>query len=72
LLRGRSFWLRWKAFAHRVATVQARVLLGLMYFTVLLPFAMLLRLQSTPFRESGWQKHDSSGRSEAEAAQRQF
>jgi hypothetical protein len=52
--------------------VQIRVLLGLMYFTVLLPFAMLLRLQSNPLREAGWQKHESSGRSEAEAAQRQF
>lgn len=68
----RRLWSRWKAFAHRIASVQARVFLGLMYFTVLLPFAIVLRLQSHPFRLTGWHTHESPDAPETEAARRQF
>ena len=65
-------WARWKSLAHRVASVQARIVLGLLYFAVLLPFAMLLRFHSHPFRAAGWQKHEAPDASHAEAARRQF
>jgi hypothetical protein len=43
-------WIRWKAVAHRVATLQARALLFLFYYTVLAPFALGMRLLSDPLR----------------------
>ena len=63
---------RWRAFARECAAVQARVLLGLLYFTILLPFALLLRMTSNPFRTSGWEAHERSSEPEPEAARRQF
>ena len=42
------FWARWKAFAQRLAELQARVVLTICYFLVLPPFAVLLRMTSDP------------------------
>jgi hypothetical protein len=55
-----AIWQRWKQFALRVASVQVRILLALVYATVLLPFALILRLTSNPFRGSGWHAHEGS------------
>ena len=71
-MRARVLWSRWKEIAHRLASVQARTVLGLMYFTLLLPFAMLIRFHSRPLRAAGWQKHDTSDTAESAAARRQF
>lgn len=38
------FWKKWKAFGHKVADFQARVLLTFFYFVLLLPVGMLVRL----------------------------
>lgn len=34
-------WARWKTFATRAATFQARVLLTLMYWLIVTPFALM-------------------------------
>lgn len=41
-------WQRWKAFGHRLATIQSRVLLFVFYYLVLAPFAIGLKLWSDP------------------------
>jgi hypothetical protein len=72
LRAGSDLWSRWKALAHRIGSAQARVLLSVLYFTVLLPFVLLLRLTTNPFRGSGWHRHEGADTTEAEAARRQF
>jgi hypothetical protein len=67
-----TIWLRWKSIAHRVASVQARVLLALVYFTILAPFAAILRVRANPFRTAGWHEHETPGAPESEAARNQF
>ena len=67
-----AIWSRWTAFAHRVGSAQARILLGLLYFTILLPFAAILAMTSNPFRASGWHEHVAPETPEPDAARRQF
>jgi hypothetical protein len=67
-----GIWARWKACAHQVASFQARFILALIYFIVLLPFVVLLRLTSDPFRVSGWHAHEESAQPERDSARRQF
>ena len=38
-----TYWSRWKRFAHRAAEVQSNVLLGALYFLVVLPIALVRR-----------------------------
>jgi len=48
----------WKARMHDVGNFQSRALLTAFYFTILAPFAMVMRLTSDPLqrrsRPSGW------------------
>jgi hypothetical protein len=53
-------WRAWKDFAHRLALFQARVVLTLLYFTVLLPFVVLARMATSPFSARGWCAHDET------------
>jgi hypothetical protein len=46
----RQLWRKWKALAWKIGNFQARVLLALLYFTLLLPFGVGLRLFSDPLR----------------------
>lgn len=43
-------WRKWKALAWKIGNFQARVLLSLLYFTLLLPFGVGLRLLSDPLK----------------------
>ena len=65
-------WIWWKAVARRAGAVQARVILALLYFVVLLPFAAILRFTSSPFRTPGWQRHERAPDAESRLARRQF
>jgi hypothetical protein len=40
-------WRRWRQFAHRVAEVQSRVLLFLLYFVVVAPIALVMGIGRT-------------------------
>jgi hypothetical protein len=40
----RRFWEKWKAFGQFMGDLLARVVLSLFYFTVLVPFAIGIRL----------------------------
>ena len=39
-----SVWDRWRRFAHRAAVVQSNVLLFVLYFVLVVPLAVVLRL----------------------------
>ena len=43
-------WLAWKRIAHSIGNFQARLLLTIFYFTVMLPFGLAVRLFSDPLR----------------------
>ena len=40
----RALWEWWKPIAHRVANVQAAIILGFFYFVLLAPFALGMKL----------------------------
>lgn len=67
-----TIWLRWRPVAHRVASVQARVVLAVVYYTILAPFAAILRVTANPFRAAGWHEHETPKAPESEAARNQF
>lgn len=43
-------WKAWTRLAHKIGNFQARVLLTLLYLTLVLPFGMTVRLFSDPLR----------------------
>ncbi len=50
--RGRTShgWSRWRELSQKAADVQARVLLTVFYYTVMLPFGMVFGLMKDPLR----------------------
>ena len=44
----RNLWNRWKAFGQKIADLQARVILTLVYFIFVLPFGLFVRWLSDP------------------------
>jgi hypothetical protein len=51
-LRGRTShgWSRWREMSQKAADVQARVLLTIFYFTVMLPFGLVFGVFKDPLR----------------------
>jgi hypothetical protein len=52
-------WQGWKRFGKKLADVQARLLLTLVYFTIVLPFGYAVRLLADPLaikagHRAGW------------------
>jgi hypothetical protein len=41
-------WAAWKRLAHAIGTVQARLILSVLYFVLLPPFALVRRLGADP------------------------
>jgi hypothetical protein len=46
----RAAWAAWKRIAERIGHFQAKVLLGLLYFLFVTPFALGLKVLSDPLR----------------------
>ncbi len=46
----RQFWEGWKRVAHKIGTFQARVLLTVLYFVLVLPFGVSVRFFADPLR----------------------
>jgi hypothetical protein len=70
-------WIRWKAFAHVVATFQSRAILFVFYYVVLAPFALGMRLASDPLglrsgAPGGWLPRPAPDDDLTLAARRQF
>lgn len=71
----RRAWQAWKVIAHKIGDFQARVILTLLYFLPLAPFALVVKYSSDPMAikpgsPKGWRPVPDTG-SAAEAA-RQF
>ena len=73
----KRLWEGWKAFGLRTGNYQSRVLLGLFYFLVVVPFGVPVRLFSDPLRMkarrsgSAWVAREKSG-PDLESARSQF
>ena len=73
----RRAWLRWLHFSARFGDYQSRALLALLYFTVVLPFGLALRLFGDPLNtrkpssQSMWQDWTLSSKT-IDEARRQF
>jgi hypothetical protein len=69
-------WQHWEGIARAIADFQSRLLLTLLYFTVLVPFGMVARLVVDPLRirrrvgDSAWVARDT--RADTNAFERQF
>jgi len=73
----RAAWQAWKRVAEKIGHFQARVLWGLLYFVVVAPFAIGMKLLSDPLRikkkpESGWWVEHPRQTLTLEDAHRQF
>lgn len=70
-------WGRWKVVAHVIGNFQARLLLSLLYFVLIPPFGLLVRILMDPLqlrrrsRESFWLATPPKGQSLSDA-RRQF
>lgn len=40
----KTLWYKWKKVAHKIAVFQSRVILTILYFTILLPFGIVFSL----------------------------
>ena len=71
----RAVWRWWTRVARRIGEVQARVLLSMFYYTILGPFALVLRrsdpLRIRPGALRGWLRREVVGDAIAEQARRQ-
>lgn len=59
----RNFWQRWLVIARAIGNFQARVILTLMYFSVVAPFGMSVSAFADPLhlrRPSAWQARQAS------------
>jgi hypothetical protein len=72
------FWQRVRHVAHRVADVQARLLLSLLYVLFIIPVGLFIRINDDPLdlrrqaqRDSHWQQRPQVD-SDLRAARRQF
>ncbi len=71
------FWETWRELGHYIGDFQARLLLTLFYFTVLVPFALIARLFLDPLCLRGGSAESALTRRQTEAldlraARRQF
>jgi hypothetical protein len=72
----RRAWQTWKAIAHKIGDFQARVILTILYFLPLAPFALAVKWSTDPMAIKpgtlkGWRPAPDIG-PPVEAAARQF
>jgi len=76
--RAAGMWKAWKGFARRMGNYQSRVLMALLYFTLVLPFGLGVALLSDPLRlkagaaESNWRPKQLPVKPSAAEAERQY
>jgi hypothetical protein len=60
----RSLWKRWLVITRKVGEFQSRIILTLVYFVVMAPFALAVRWLSDPLQLRGdpsWQAYPANG-----------
>ena len=73
----RRFWEEWKRIAKRIGDFQARVILSLLYFVVIGPFALVVRCGADPLSlkkgaHQGWRLKAEAKDSSMKRAMNQF
>jgi hypothetical protein len=70
----KAIWQRWKMFAERIGIFNARVILSLFYFTLLLPFGIMVKFFANPLsmRERPSWREKESRKLNFQEAKRQF
>jgi len=72
-----KFWKGWMKFGHFMGDIVARVVMTLFYFTILLPFGVIVTLFSDPLdrkhkdQQPAWHSRTTGDRT-LEEARRQF
>lgn len=71
------FWRTWRRLARRIGDAQARVVLSVVYFLVIAPFALVVRLATDPLAldpgtPKGWRTRPTPTEHALERARRQF
>ena len=67
----RALWAAWVPIAHKIGNFQARVILTVVYFVVLAPFALIAKRRSEPAGASLWRERAETA-SSVERARREF
>lgn len=67
----RAIWAAWVPIAHKIGNFQARVILTVVYFVVLAPFALMARRGSAQPPGSFWRERVETAHSLA-SARREF
>jgi len=71
-----AIWERWKKFGRKLGDVQARLLLSLLYFTIIAPFALVVRWLCDPLsikpHQQGWRAKAEAKGSPMDRALNQF
>ena len=73
----KKFWQKWKIFGHKVGNFQARLILSVFYFVLVLPFGAIVRFGAKPLRlkmsrTSNWLQPEVGGEDVMLRARRQF
>ena len=74
---GKRLWERWKAIAKKIGDFQARLILTLVYFIIVGPFAVILRLAADPLSlkksvKQAWRDKPEPQESALDRAMNQF
>jgi lipopolysaccharide/colanic/teichoic acid biosynthesis glycosyltransferase len=71
-----KLWVRWKRFGRRLGDFQARLILTVLYFVVVAPFALIVRFASDPLsikpHQRGWRARAEAKGSPMNRALNQF
>lgn len=46
----KKIWEKWKKIAHRIGVFQSKILLSILYVTIVLPFSIAMRMFFDPLR----------------------
>jgi hypothetical protein len=65
-------WAKWKRFAHRAAEIQSLVILGALYWIVVVPIGLLRRMRRRPAGPPRWKTREPPITIGIEDARRQF
>jgi len=69
---GVRLWHRWRRIAHRAAEIQALVILGALYWLVVVPAGLLIRRRREGRATAVWTRRVHANATTADDARRQF
>jgi hypothetical protein len=67
----KNLWQRWKRLAHRAAEIQAIVILTAVYWVIVTPIGLFLKIGRRRAAATGWKTRPSTADVSLEAARRQ-